>query len=105
MNYKSGFLCSKIVEKARIFPHHCMYVHTKSFLSEMPQIPSGSAMTFEMCEEMMPRLAEEHSVVTALTFFDNKAWIRLSANVYNTKMDYVKLRDRLAKALNLYSDQ
>ena len=58
-------------------------------------------VTFQVLEELMPKLAAEYLVVTALTFFDKTAWIRLSANVYNDKEDYVKLRDRLAKALNL----
>lgn len=58
-------------------------------------------VTFDLVEKLMPQLASEYQLVTALTFFNKKAWIRLSANVYNDKMDYVKLRDRLAAALQI----
>ena len=66
----------------------------------MPNSDLYPEVTFDVVEELMPKLAAEHQLVTALTFFDKKPWIRLSANVYNDKSDYVKLRDRLAKALN-----
>ncbi len=67
----------------------------------MPSSETEPCKTFDAVEKLMPRLAEEQKLVTAVTFFDNRAWIRLSANVYNDKEDYVKLRDRLAKALRL----
>ena len=66
----------------------------------MPTSESLPEVTFEVVEKLMVDLNENHGLVTALTFFDGKPWIRLSANVYNEKSDYVKLRDRLAKALN-----
>ena len=75
-----------------------------SYLSDYLELPKSKTLpvvTFEVVEELMPRLAEEHNIVTAITFFQNKAWIRLSANVYVDKEDYVKLRDGLAKALEL----
>ena len=58
-------------------------------------------MDFETLEALMPVLASEYKIVVALTFFGNKAWIRLSANVYNDEGDYVKLRERLGKALGI----
>ena len=58
-------------------------------------------MSFEDIEELMPRLIAQHQLVIALTFFHNKVWIRLSANVYNVQEDYVKLRHRLAQALQI----
>jgi len=66
----------------------------------MPTSESLPEVTFEVVEKLMVDLNENHGLVTALTFFDGKPWIRLSANVYNEKSDYLKLRDRLAKALN-----
>ena len=66
----------------------------------MPTSESLPEVTFEVVEKLMVDLNENHGLVTALTFFVGKPWIRLSANVYNEKSDYVKLRDRLAKALN-----
>ena len=61
-------------------------------------------VTFEKCTELMVKLSNEHNLVTALTVIGKRPWIRLSANVYNEQSDYVKLRDRLAKAFkfNMY---
>ena len=37
----------------------------------------------------------KYSVQVAFSQFDDRTWVRLSANVYNTKDDYLKLRDAL----------
>ena len=65
----------------------------------MPTSEILPEVTFDVVEKLMVELNENHDLVTALTFFGNKPWIRLSANVYNEKSDYVKLRDKLAMAL------
>ena len=65
----------------------------------MPTSEIIPEVTFEVVEKLMVELNEKHDLVIALTFFDKKPWIRLSANVYNEKSDYVKLRNTLAKAL------
>ena len=65
----------------------------------MPYSDLYPEVTFDVVENLMEKLVTEHQLITALTFFDKKPWIRLSANVYNDKSDYVKLRDRLAEAL------
>ena len=56
-------------------------------------------VTYEIVEELMVKFNEEYDLCCQVSFFDNKPWIRLSANVYNEKTDYIKLRDRLANAL------
>ena len=56
-------------------------------------------VTYEIVEELMVKFNEEYDLCCQVSFFDNKPWIRLSANVYNEKSDYVKLRNTLAKAL------
>ena len=66
----------------------------------MPTSESLPEVTYEVLEKLIVDLNENHGLVIQLTFFHGKPWIRLSANVYNEKSDYVKLRDRLAKALN-----
>ena len=65
----------------------------------MPTSEIIPEVTPEVVENLVIELNDKHNVVVALTFFDKKPWIRLSANVYNEKSDYVNLRDRLAKAL------
>ena len=67
----------------------------------MPTSESLPEVTYEVLEKLIVDLNENHGLVKQLTFFHRKPWIRLSGNVYNEKSDYVKLRDRLAKALNL----
>ena len=65
----------------------------------MPTSESLPEVTYEELGKLIVDLNENHGLVIKLTFFQRKLWIRLSANVYNEKSDYVKLRDRLAKAL------
>ena len=65
----------------------------------MPTSEMIPEVTGEVMEKLIVELSEKHNLVVAFTFFDEKPWIRLSANVYNEKSDYVNLRDRLAKAL------
>ena len=67
----------------------------------MPTSESLPEVTYEVLEKLIVNLNESHGLVIQLTFFCEKPWIRLSANVYNEKSDYIKLRDRLARALNL----
>ena len=67
----------------------------------MPKSELLPEVTFEIVEDLMVKFNEEYDLCCQVTFFDNKPWIRLSANVYNEKTDYIKLRDRLAKALQL----
>ena len=65
----------------------------------MPTSELLPVVTYEIVEELMVKFNEEYDLCCQVSFFDNKPWIRLSANVYNEKSDYIKLRDRLAKAL------
>ena len=58
-------------------------------------------MSNEVARELMVKLADEYGVVICIKMLHGKAWIRLSANVHNTKQDYIKMRDRLPKALDL----
>ena len=66
----------------------------------MPTSKSLPEVTYQALQKLIVDLNENHGLVIKLTFFNEKPLIRLSANVYNEKSDYVKLRDRLAKALN-----
>jgi len=53
------------------------------------------------CYKLMLTLLEEFDLVVAVTFFGQKAWIRLSANVYNCKEDFIEMRSRIANALKI----
>lgn len=68
---------------------------------EMPKTEVLPEETFLGIEDLMLKLVAEFKIVTALTFFNGRTWIRFSANIYNSREDYVKLRDRLAKALKI----
>ena len=48
-------------------------------------------------DDLTKRLCLEAKIVVNLSFFGDKAWMRLSANVYNSQEDYVKLKDRLTQ--------
>ena len=58
-------------------------------------------MSGEIAKELMVKLAYEYGVVMSIQVLHGKAWIRLSANLHNTKQDYIKMRDRLAEALDI----
>ena len=49
----------------------------------------------------MLKLMEEFNLVVAITFFGQKAWIRMSANVYNCKQDFIDMKGRIANALKI----
>jgi len=51
----------------------------------------------------MLTLLEEFDLVVAVTFFGQKAWIRMSANVYNCKEDFIEMRSRIANALKIHN--
>ena len=55
----------------------------------------------ETVRELETTLRSEGKFLILLSYFDQKAWIRMSANIYNSYDDFVKLRDRLAKFLQI----
>ena len=58
-------------------------------------------MTYKVAGELMSKMANEYGVYINIKILYGKAWIRLSANVNNTREDYIKMRDRLAQALQI----
>ena len=67
----------------------------------MPKSPLYSEYSFEVCEDLIVKLLEEFGLVIAVTFFEKKPWLRMSANIYNCKQDFVQMKDAIAKALNI----
>ena len=53
--------------------------------------------TIEMADDFVQKMAEEESVNCPITVFNGTPWIRISANIYNTKNDFIKLRDVILK--------
>ena len=52
--------------------------------------------SFEIVEELMVTLNRQ-GIAAQVTFFDEKPWIQLSAQVYNQKEDYIQLRKKLTQ--------
>ena len=67
----------------------------------MPESPAYPNLDEGKMRKLMITLSKETKFVVALVFFGDKAWIRFSANVYNSREDYVKLRDRLGDFLKI----
>ena len=67
----------------------------------MPQSPAYPNLDKEKMNKLMIISSKETQFVVALVYFGGKAWIRFSANVYNSREDYVKLRKRLADFLGI----
>ena len=71
------------------------------FFTEMPESWIKTNISFESVDNLDEILNLEAEVSIKMSFFGNKAWIRLAANVYNSHEDYIKLRDRLAEFLKI----
>jgi len=53
--------------------------------------------TIDIADDFVQKMSEEDDVNCPITVFNGKPWIRISANIYNTKDDYIKLRDVILK--------
>ena len=65
----------------------------------MPSSTTIIKYSFEIVEELMVTLNRQ-GIAAQVTFFDEKPWIRLSAQVYNQREDYIQLREKLTQILN-----
>ena len=71
-----------------------------NYITEMPTSAASKilpVMDRLTVDALTKRLCLEAKIVVNLSFFGDKAWMRLSANVYNSQEDYVKLKDRLTQ--------
>ena len=59
--------------------------------------PQHSSTVFEL----ETTLKSETKFLILLSYFDQKAWIQISANIYSSYDDFVKLRDQLATFLQI----
>ena len=55
----------------------------------------------ENIRNLVTVLSVQTKFVVAISCFGEKVWIRISANVYNSKEDFIKLRDRFAEYFQL----
>ena len=69
------------------------------FFLEMPSSPILTNINVKTVHKLETTLRSEEKFL--LSYFDQKAWIRISANIYNSYDDFVKLRDRLATFLQI----
>lgn len=53
--------------------------------------------TIDKADEFVQKMARDDKVNCPLTVFNGNCWIRISANIYNTKDDYIRLRDVILK--------
>ena len=71
------------------------------FFLEMPSSPILTNINVKTVRKLETTLRSEENFLILLSYFDQKAWIRMSANIYNSYDDFVKLRDRLATFLQI----
>ena len=53
--------------------------------------------TIEIADDFVQRMSEENKLNCPITVFNGRPWIRISANIYNTKDDYIRLRHVIMK--------
>lgn len=76
-----------------------MYSCVNFRLLGMPHSTTIVKYSFEIVEDLMVTL-NQRGIAAQVTFFDEKPWIRLSAQVYNRTEDYVQLREKMTQILN-----
>ena len=91
-DHKSEFSMSKLQHSNGKFFH--------LFFLEMPSSPILTNINVKTVRKLETTLRSEENFLILLSYFDQKAWIRMSANIYNS-YDFVKLRDRLATFLQI----
>jgi hypothetical protein len=53
--------------------------------------------TLDMANAFTQKMSEKDEINCPITIFNGASWIRISTNIYNTKDDYIKLRDAILK--------
>ena len=71
------------------------------FFLEMPSSPILTNINVKTVHKLETTLRSEENFLILLSYFDQKAWIRISANIYSSYDDFVKLRDQLATFLQI----
>jgi len=66
----------------------------------LPDSSKYSPICRDQAEKLMDDLVAKEKVVALVTAFSGHFWLRISANVYNSKEDYLMLKDVLLKYFN-----
>eukprot|EP00095_Tigriopus_kingsejongensis_P011239 maker-scaffold414_size178625-snap-gene-0.34 protein:Tk11239 transcript:maker-scaffold414_size178625-snap-gene-0.34-mRNA-1 annotation:"hypothetical protein CGI_10027365" len=64
-------------------------------LVALPHLADGRETCFDTAESLIKEIMAEFKVVTQITCFSGKFWVRLSGSIYSQKDDYLQLRDAL----------
>ena len=67
----------------------------------LPSSPLYSEYSYEVVEALIVKLLE-YGLVVAVTYFGGKPWLRISANIYNCKEEFIKMKDILMRVLNIH---
>lgn len=58
-------------------------------------VPHAEKASSELCARLRNRMFEEHKIEVPFTWFDERVWVRPSAQVYNRPEDYARLAHAL----------
>ena len=78
-------------------------IHISYSFLELPVTPLLRDINIDKLKALGNVVRTSSNFVILLSYFDNKAWIRISANVYNSKNDYIELRNRFASFFKIDS--
>ena len=53
--------------------------------------------TMKLANDFGQKMCEEENLNCKISIFNGATWIRISANIYNTREDYIKFRDIILK--------
>lgn len=66
----------------------------------LPEISQYSPPSRDLAEKFMDDVCGSDQVVVVITCFSGHLWLRISANVYSCKEDYLQLKEALLKYIN-----
>ena len=100
LDWAQDMLCQALGTNKLPMPYNMQAPFMRVIRLPIPQ-HSKYSMTREGGISLMKDLYTEHKVVVAVVAFSSQPWLRISANVYNCKEDYLYLKDVLVKHLIL----
>ena len=94
LDWAVDMLCTAFSTKPYAIPDSmqapCMRViGCPSWLSNLETIETG--------DDFIKKMSERDNVNCPITVFNGTPWIRISANIYNTRDDYIRVRDVILK--------
>ena len=68
-----------------------------SLVSALPHMTGVLPKTWRRANQLTVEIMQEHKVNVLCTYHSGRFWVRLSGTVFNTKEDYIAVKEALLK--------